>query len=100
VTQRLIRLAASEWATFDGWLASKNIDPMLIGLDRLLNTIYYWATRGATEEADRRKFDASLWMPPKGVEATSGPWSPAAEQQSLLNLASALNIRTAPPPED
>lgn len=93
MTQRLIAIARKHWATFDGLLASQGLDPMFIPIDRMLNVVYWWATRNATEEADIDKFDRHLWMPPKGVAPPKGsPWSAEAETAAFANVAAAFGV--------
>lgn len=91
MTHRLVNTVAQHWAVFDGWLASRNIEPMGMPPDRFLALAYYWLTRNA-EEAEVRKFDTKLWMPPKGVKAApESPWSPEAETSAFKSLKAQLN---------
>lgn len=58
------------------------IDPLALPIDRFLSLVYHLLIDGA-DETERRKLDARLHMPPKGVAVTQGPWSPAAETSAL-----------------
>lgn len=49
----------SVWPYFDGWCASRNVEPMELPWDRWLNLVYYFATRNASTE-DKEKFDAEI----------------------------------------
>lgn len=97
MTQRLLATVKARWAHFDGWATAHLAggDPLELPLDRLLNLLYYWLIRGASEE-DVQKFDARLWRPPKGQAAPAGsPWSPEAETAAFQSLAAA--IKGGPP---
>lgn len=96
MTLRLLHLADKNWAKFDGWAASRPFDPFDLTIDRLLNTIYFWATQHASQK-DLAKFDSHLWMPPPDIAVTEGPWSPEAETAAFKGLAAALNVKTGPP---
>lgn len=88
MTLRLVGLVKREWASFDGMLASKNVDPLLLPPDRFLSLVYWWATRNAENQSAIDKFDRRLWMPPKGQAAPAGsPWSPEAETAAFGSLA-------------
>lgn len=83
------------WPTFDGWAASKEVDPMKLPLDRFFNLVYFWATESMDQE-QRDKFDARLHMPDARARRRAasgqarGPWSPEAEMSALGDLAAAL----------
>src|SRR3546814_6580102 len=80
VTFRLLHLASENWPTLEGWATSRNTDLMELPIDRLLNLVYFWATRNAQDEQTLAKFDRKLWMPPKGEEPPAeSPWSAANE---------------------
>lgn len=84
MTFRLIATVQENWAHFDGWAASLNIDPMEMPFARFMNLAYFWVTgKGEAQQEDVDKIDRRLWMPPKGVKATQGPWSPEAETQAF-----------------
>lgn len=89
MTQRLLAVAAKHWVTLDGDRAD---DILELPFDRFLNTIYRYATKGGNEVA-LAQYDQWLWMPPPGVVATRGPWSPEAEQSAFRSLKAALGIR-------
>lgn len=87
MTARLISLIKNDWSTFDGLLASRNVDPLQLPFDRFLSAIYWWVTKGAPQDALER-FERKLWMPPKGVAAAPGsPWSPESETAAFAALA-------------
>lgn len=93
MTLRLVGLAKREWASFDGLMASKNVDPLLLSPDRFFSLVYWWGTRNAPDQAAVDKFDRQLWRPPKGVAAPKGsPWSPEAETAAFTSLASAFGV--------
>jgi hypothetical protein len=95
VTLRLVGLARREWASFDGMMASKDVDPLLLPPDRFFSLLYWWATRNAGDQKDIDKFDRRLWMPPKGTAAPAGsPWSPEAETAAFGSLAAAFGVQT------
>src|SRR3546814_1661132 len=57
---------------------------MELPIDRLLNLVYFWATRNAQDEQTLAKFDRKLWMPPKGEEPPAeSPWSAANETSAF-----------------
>jgi hypothetical protein len=98
VTQRLIRLAREHWVTLDGDAALLGLDLLALPFDRFLNAVYRFATKDANPDAVR-SFDARLWIPPRGVVPTRGPWSPEAETNAFLGLKNALGMKgTASPP--
>lgn len=55
--------------------------------DRLLNLVYFLATDGA-EPVEVAKWEAKLWLPPKGEVVTQGPWSAEAETQAFKSFVS------------
>lgn len=97
VTFRLLHLASENWPTLEGWATSRNTDLMDLPVDRLLNLVYFWATRNAPDEQTLAKFDRKLWMPPKGEEAPAeSPWSAANETSAFKALKQALSPGGAP----
>lgn len=99
VTFRLLHLASENWPTLEGWATSRNTDLMDLPIDRLLNLIYFWATRNAPDEQALAKFDRKLWMPPKGEEAPAeSPWSAENETNAFKALKSALQPDAPPKP--
>src|SRR3546814_12916525 len=85
VTFRLLHLASENWPTLEGWATSRSTDIAELPIDRMLNLIYYWATRNAQDEAALAKFDRKLWMPPKGEEAPAeSPWSAQTEERKSV----------------
>jgi len=61
---------------------------------RLLNYVWWWATRNA-EEKERTKFRNRLWQPPKGTSAQDipekSPWSRKNESAALGSLKASLS---------
>lgn len=90
MTQRLVSLISGDWPRYDGWLVSRNVDPLELPLDRFLNSVYFFVIKDAPE-AEIRKFDIRLWVPPAGVVPTAGPWTAEAEAQSFNALKNALS---------
>ena len=73
---------------------------MELPIDRMLNLIYFWATRNAQDEQALAKFDRKLWMPPKGEEAPAeSPWSAANETSAFKALKASLQPDSPKPPE-
>src|SRR3990167_8217913 len=100
VTFRLLHLASENWPTLEGWATSRNTDMMELPIDRMLNLIYFWATRNAQDEQALAKFDRKLWMPPKGEEAPAeSPWSAANETSAFKALKASLQPDSPKPPE-
>lgn len=44
---------------FDGWSASRNVDPLSLPWDRYLNLVYYFMTRNL-DTAEKDKIDAEM----------------------------------------
>lgn len=59
-------------------------------LNRFLNYVTWFFLRNA-DKKDRDKFEAQVFMPPKGVVPEKGPWTPEAEAQGFQSLKAALN---------
>jgi hypothetical protein len=38
------------WPQFDGWCASRNVEPLVLDPDRFCNLVEYWWTRNMNEE--------------------------------------------------
>src|SRR3546814_7458014 len=74
VTFRLLHLASENWPTLEGWATSRNTDLMELPIDRLLNLVYFWATRNAQDEQTLAK---------RSEEHTS-------ELQSLMRISYAV----------
>ncbi len=101
MTFRLLHLASENWSTLEGWATSRNTDLAELRIDRMLNLIYYWATRNADTEQTLAKFNRKLWMPPKGEEAPKeSPWSAANETSAFKALKAALQPDAPKPPTD
>lgn len=47
------------WPIFDGWCASRNVEPMELPWDRWLNLVYYFATRNMSSD-DKKEFDDTI----------------------------------------
>lgn len=71
-------------------MASRGIDTLALPMDRFLSLIYWWLTDGVSPQEIER-FNIRLWMPPKGVVPTQGPWTPEAETSAFKSLKGALN---------
>ena len=52
-------------------------------LDRFCNLVWYWSTKDMREQKDIEALRQRIWQPPKGVEATKGPWSREEEMASF-----------------
>lgn len=73
--------------SFDGWAASRGVDPFELPFARFLNLVYYWATKDAPDQQALDKFNRKLWMPVKGKEIPKeSPWSAENETASLLQF--------------
>lgn len=91
MTQRLVVSVGSVWSQFDGQMAMRNVDPLELDFDRYLNLVYAWYTDGM-DEAQIAKFDARLWMPPKGAPIPKeSPWSPENETAAFAAFKASVN---------
>jgi len=91
VIQRLAYSVGSVWNRFDGQMVMKNVDPLALPFDRFLNLVYAWYIDGL-EEPDIAKFDAKLWIPPKGAEIPAeSPWSAENEKKAFAQFKAAVN---------
>lgn len=100
MTFRLLHLASENWPTLEGWATSRNTDIAALPIDRLLNLIYYWATRNAQDENALAKFDRKLWMPPKGEEPPpESPWSAANETSAFQAFKAQVQPDKPPAPD-
>lgn len=81
----------SVWERFDGQMAMKNVAPLELEFERFLNLVYAWYTDGMDEQ-EIAKFDAKLWIPPKGkpIPAES-PWSAENERKAFAQFKTAVN---------
>lgn len=89
MTARLLGILRENWTVIRGereWVGPGAPDLLELAVDVLLDLTYYWATRHG-DEAAVRKFNARLWVPPKGVAPTEGPWSAEAETSSFKAFA-------------
>lgn len=99
MTFRLLHLASENWPTLEGWATSRNTDLMELPIDRLLNLVYFWATRNAQDENALAKFDRKLWMPPKGEEPPpESPWSSANETSAFQAFKAQIQPDGPPKP--
>lgn len=99
MTFRLLHLASENWPTLEGWATSRNTDLMELPIHRMLNLIYFWATRNAQDEQTLAKFDRKLWLPPKGAEPPKeSPWSAENETSAFKALKAALQPDGPKPP--
>lgn len=80
-------LATTNFTRFDGWCLTKGIHPESLAPHRFCNLVETWATQNM-DEKQLDKFNGQLWLPPEGVEATSGVWSPEAEMAAFEKLYS------------
>jgi len=57
----LFRVITEEnpWFEFDGWCASKGVDPMVLSWHRFLNLVYYYLVRNRDEKS-RKALDAAI----------------------------------------
>lgn len=87
VTHRLINLADEMWSQFDGWCASRGVDPMELRMDRMVSLIYHWATKDAQDQASIDKWRSKLWVPPPHMKdkelPTESPWSAEAQMSAF-----------------
>lgn len=75
----------ADWTEFDGWAVTQGFDPLDLPVDRLLSVIYFWATKDG-DESGKARFDTRLYMPPKGVAPTVGPWTAEAETSAFSSF--------------
>lgn len=47
------------WPLFDGWCASRNVEPLRLPWQRFLNLVYFWATQGK-DKKELREFDSEI----------------------------------------
>lgn len=76
-------VALTRWAVFDGWCASRNVNPLDLPIDRFCNLVYYWAVRNMKDDA-KADFDRHISQPVTGAGATAireatGIWSRESE---------------------
>lgn len=68
-------------------------DPGDLPVRRLLNYVWWWATRNA-EEKEKTKFKNRIWQPPVGTTAAEiperSPWSPKNEAAAIGSLKASL----------
>lgn len=66
-------------------------DLRTLPLDRFCNFVWWWWTKDAPDSTEVAKIRARLWVPPKGIAPTTGPWSPEAETAAFKALSTSLN---------
>lgn len=92
VAARLTATARHNWSMFDGWCASRAVDPLALPVDRFLNLVYYWLTRNANERR-KREIDSELDRVPANEQQTGpideGAWSAEEEMAAFQQAASA-----------
>lgn len=61
----------------------KGLDPLSMPFDRFLNVVYVWLL-GERDEVETQKFNAKLWIQPKGAEIPAeSPWSAENESKAF-----------------
>ena len=85
---RLVGSVRADWPAFDGWAASRGIDPLDLPFDRLCNLAYAYLVRHA-DARQRRDIDSRLDRPPSDadVEAHDERWDPDAELAAFRSLS-------------
>lgn len=78
---------------FDGWCASRNVEPAALPIDRLCNLVYYWLVRNADDKR-RADIDAHLHRPPPGADDV-GMWSAESEMAAFRSASAATSGRVA-----
>lgn len=71
---------------FDGWAASRDIDPVELPWDRFLNLVYHFAVRNATKER-KQEFDSAINQ------------AVAVDQMKIRALTSKNAVRSTQAPE-
>lgn len=83
-----MRLAVDHWEDVDGYAVAHGLpDLRTIDLGRLAHFVWWlWTHQGS--EADKAKFRARLWMPPRGRAVTDrrSPWSAESENAAFAAL--------------
>lgn len=93
-----MQIAHEQWATLDGYALAHGFDPLLVGLDRLCNFVWWYYTH-ASEPSEVEKFRARLWRPPVGaveIDARS-PWSAENETKGLAAFSAQIGNTPAAP---
>jgi hypothetical protein len=87
----LVAIAEDHWRDFDGWAASQGVDPEELEYERFVNLIWYWLMRDR-DDKERASIESRLYLPPRGITPTTGPWSAQAEMASFSSLKQALGM--------
>lgn len=88
MTLRLLDFAQHNWRRMNGEALTSGQRLIEFELEDFCDFVWWNAVKEADEKGKAR-FEQWLWMPPVGVRATSGPWSPEAETgafNALKNL--------------
>lgn len=97
------RLAAQiygNWQLYDGWCASKGVDPLHVPISRVLSAAYAWRLSLCQEKSDIGKLDASIYQPPPPMTVSGKPrdavpagWNDDVEEASFLAALETLGGR-------
>lgn len=88
---RLLSASVGEWGSFDGWAASRGVDPVDLPLDRYCNLVYFWLTQNAPPEK-REEVDEMLYRDAEGKPSEdSGPWAAEAELAAFTQATKAAS---------
>lgn len=83
---RLLLVALRDWWHFEGYaVAHGGPDLNELDLGRFCSYVRWFCCRNMDEPA-LRTFEEKLFMPPKGVIPTVGPWTAEAETEALQAL--------------
>lgn len=93
VAARLIGVAVRDWHRFDGWCASRNVDPLTLPLDRLCNLVWYRLSEHRKPDEVER-LEAELHRPHDGDDGDVGPWSADAELAAFGQASQAAGTAT------
>jgi hypothetical protein len=86
---RLVAVAAANWAMLDGGTARRGVDLLALPLDRFLAAVYAWRIENATKE-DREEFLRWLEAPPLTAYDAEDPDALEHEAESFLAVAGQL----------
>lgn len=82
----------------DGYALAHGFDPLLVGLDRLCNFVWWYYTQNQSP-AEVEKFRARLWRQPIGVTVIDerSPWSPENESKAFSALVTQMGSTSSKP---